>query len=165
MMMLQREAIRASIRFNRSETRPSSSAALLRDMNRYPAGRTFLLSADGAGARRSNPARGSVPKRRRHIGIRRFRGAGEKWRDARGSGFPGNGFTPFFRIREFWIHVEDDPAEGEEPVLDHLADLEFRVLYLCHTHATLFSSPRDKLKSAATGNSVSLMCQVVRKSG
>ncbi len=88
-----------------------------------------------------------------------------EWLIAMRARFLGNGFIPFFRIREFWIHVEDDPAEGEEPVLDHLADLEFRVLYLCHTHATLFSSPRDKLKSAATGNSVSLMCRVVRKSG
>lgn len=78
--------------------------------------------------------------------------------------FLGNGFIPFFRIREFRIYVEDDPTEGEQPVLDDLTDLKFRVLYLCHTHATLFSSLRDKLKSAGTGNSVSLMSLVIRKS-
>ena len=38
----------------------------------------------------------------------------------------GNGVEPFLRVVEFRIDIEDDAAEREEFVADHLTDGEFR---------------------------------------
>src|SRR5690606_1984486 len=75
--------------------------------------------------------------------------------------FLWNGFIPFFRICEFGIYVENNPTEREQAVLDDLSNLKFRVLYLRHTHSTLFSSPPDKLKSTETSKSFSSMFRMI----